>query len=121
MTARSDTSAPLRKIVVAASLLALAKLLTFPILGARRFTGCFRTSQALSQIQRHIFLAQPQAAPVVSGASCRAIYAPLADTEGAGQIKPTAGFQLADHVSLPRFLLRIRSGPSHKSLSDPLL
>jgi len=123
MFTRWQTSGPaaLRNVAVAASILALATLLTFPILRAHHFTARFRTSQALSQIQRHIFVAQPKAGPVVLPASLLAISRLLASTEAPCQTKPMESLPLGEYVPLTRLLLRLRLGSSHKSLSDPLL
>jgi len=118
---QSPARKAIRTAAVATCLLALVMLLAFPALRARHFTPRFRASQALSQIQRHIFVAQPEVGPVVLAPSYRALHALLANLDAAGQIKPMAGFRLAACVPLPRLLLRLRLSASRDSLSDPLL
>ena len=117
----SSVRTPLHKVATAASLLALVLLLTFPTLRARHFTQRFRAPQTVYQIQRHIFAAQPQAAPVVMAASHRVLFRLLAEAETAGQIKTMAGLETASWVPLPRLLLRFRLGSARDSASDPLL
>ena len=112
---------PLRTIATAASLLAVVTLLTFPAQRPWHFIQRFRAPQTVYQIQRHIFAAQPQAAPVVMAASHRFFGRLLAEAETAGQFKTMAGFETASWVPLPRLLLRFRLGSARNSASDPLL
>ncbi|HKD70262.1 MAG TPA: hypothetical protein VKB84_25720 [Candidatus Binataceae bacterium] len=109
-----------RSVAVAASLIALVMLLAFPALKARHFNESFRSSQTLSQIQRHIFVAQPEAGPALLAGTYSAPFALMVNLDAAAEM-PMAGFQLANWVPLPRLLLRLKLGSSRATASDPLL
>jgi len=104
-----------------AGLLSLLLLLIFPLLRARHFTTRLRTPQTVSQIERHIFVAQPKAVHAQGLANYAAIFTMFAAVVTTSQIKPLPGFQLAARVPLARLLLRLKLGPSRASSPDPLV
>jgi predicted lipid-binding transport protein (Tim44 family) len=115
-----------RSIGVVASLLGLVLMLASPMLRAHHFTDFFREAQPASQVQRHIFLAQPQAGPAQQvTAHTRALLNTISaavETAGlANRVKPLTGFELESRITVPRLLLRLKIKSSGNSEQDPLL
>jgi hypothetical protein len=112
-------------IAVAASLLGLLVMLTSPMLKAHHFSDFYRAGQPASQIQCHIFLAQPKAGTAQVSARARAMLNTIsiaietASTET--ESKPLAGFELASQVPVPRLPIHLKTGSSRDSDQDPLL
>src|SRR5579862_6923208 len=107
----------IRTPAIAAALLGMCALLVFPAMRAHHFNTSLRTSPALSRIQRHIFVAQPQAAPALVQAAASFTRLSLPDP---GSINIPAGrVDLGAYVPLPRLLSRLRIGSL--SAPDPLL
>jgi hypothetical protein len=106
---------------MAAGLLSLLLLLIFPLLRARHFTTRLRTPQTVSQIERHMFVAQSKAVHAQGLANSAAFFMLFAAVVSASQIKPLPGFELAARIPLPRFLLRLKLGSSRASSPDPLV
>lgn len=104
-----------------ASLISVLMLLAFPVQRTHRFTDHFRTSEVRRSIERHTFVAQPEADPAERVAHCAVLPAFPVPVPTDGKVRPLAGFEYAPRVSLTRFLLRLKLGPSRASAQDPLL
>jgi hypothetical protein len=109
-------------VAMAAGLLSLVLLLLiFPLQRTRHFTTRLRTPQTVSQIERHMFVAQPKAVHLQGLENYAAIFTLFAAVVSANQIKPLPGFELAARIPLPRLLLRLKLGSSRASSADPLV
>jgi hypothetical protein len=117
--------AAIGRIAVMASLLGLLAVLSSPMLKAHRFTDFYRAGTSVSQIQRHIFLAQPNAGLAQISAHAHALLTAIstavetARTETA--LKPLTGFELASQAPVPRLLLRLKIGSSRDCEQDSFL
>jgi hypothetical protein len=123
MASRSNSGVhrALGAVGVIACLLGLLTLLVFPLLRAHHFTARLRAPQALSQIQRHIFVAQPKAGPDQRIADFSFFSAPVVQVETVFRVRPGARYELASPVYLPRLLMRLKLGRAGNSGPDPLL
>jgi hypothetical protein len=120
--ARANTSHDaFSTVAMGAGLLSLLVLLVFPLQKTHHFTARLRTPQTLSQVERHIFVAQPKAGPAQGIANCAALFTLLTAVIIVAGIKPFAGFEWAARVPLRYFLLRLKLGSSRSSSTDPLL
>jgi hypothetical protein len=111
---------PINSVAMMAGLLSLLLLLIFPLQRIHHFGTRLRTPQTVSQIERHIFVAQPKVVHA-QVANYAAMLTPFAAIVSTSQIKPLPGFDLADRVPLPRLLLRLKLGSSRASSPDPLV
>ena len=106
---------------VTSCFLGLLTLLVFPLLQPHHFTTRLRATQALSQIQRHIFVGHPKTGPDQRISNFAFVSALVLQVETAIRIRPRAGYELATRVFLPRLLLRLKLGSAGNSGPDPLL
>ncbi len=112
---------PRSSIDLATALLGLLMLLAFPMRPVHQFTDHFRASEIRRSVERHTFLAQPEADPaerVARGAILPALTVPVATFSA---VKPLAVFEFTSQVPLTRLLLRLKLGPSRASAQDPLV
>jgi hypothetical protein len=109
-----------RGIAVAVSLLGLIVLQLFP-LHLHHFAQRIRPSQELSQIQRHIFVAQPEAGPAqrIADNAGVSVLSLSIETVRAARLMP--GFEVISGVPVTRLLLRLKLGSSRSSSPDPLV
>jgi hypothetical protein len=112
------------RIAVVAALLGLLAMLSSPMLKAHHFTDFYRVGESVAQIQRHIFLAQPNAGLAQLSAHAHAMLTAISIALGTAAtqtaVKPLTGVELASQVPVARFLPRLKIG-SPDSDQDPFL
>jgi hypothetical protein len=103
------------------SLIGALMMFALPMQRAHQFTDHFRTREVRRTIERHTFLAQPEADPAERVAHIAILPALPVPVETCSNVKPLAAFEITPHVPLTRLLLRLKLGPSRASAQDPLL
>jgi hypothetical protein len=106
---------------VVAVLLGLLMLLAFPMRQVHQFTDHFRASEMRRSVERHTFLAQPEADPAERVAHCALVPALPVPVENQSNVKPVPAFEFTSPVPLTRLLSRLKLGRSRAGSQDPLI
>ena len=107
---------------LAACVVSVLMLLTFPVRQAHQFAPHFRTPQVRRSVERHTPISQPEAGPVERHAHQAVVPMLFTPADDAGYVaKPFAHFEIPSQVPIARLLSRLKLGSSRSGGQDPLL
>jgi hypothetical protein len=106
---------------VAACIVSIAMLLSFPATRVHNFGTHFRTPEVRRAIERHSSVAHSHDNALDRVAQSDLLPMFFTPTETASKIVPLGNFEAASEVPLPRLLNRLKLNPAGSGGQDPLL
>ena len=123
MSNRSDIAALRASSVLslAACIVSVLMLLAFPVQSGHQYGSHLRTPEVRASIERHTFVAYPEAENADRIANQAVMLAVVTPIETSDAITLVASPDLFPQVPIARLLARLKLGPSRSGGQDPLL